>query len=58
MCRLPLRKSTGVVENFGFRVTFSSTLDYSVTLTTLCYIYIYADGDINKQKGGRASYWL
>ena len=25
--RLLLRKATGVVENFGFRVTFSSTLD-------------------------------
>ena len=28
-------------ETIGFRVTFSSTLDQSVTLTTLLYIYIY-----------------
>ena len=25
--RLPLRNATGAVDNFGFRVTFSSTLD-------------------------------
>ena len=30
-----------MVENFGFRVTFSFALDYSVTLTTLCYTHIY-----------------
>ena len=34
-----------MVESFGFHVelliVFSSTLDYGVILTTLCYIYIY-----------------
>ena len=29
-----------VVEKFGFRATFSSTLDRIVTLTTLCYSFI------------------
>ena len=33
-----MRKATGVVENFGFHVL---ALAYSVTLTTLCRIYIY-----------------
>ena len=29
-----------MVENFGFCVTFTSTFDYSVSFTTLCYISI------------------
>ena len=38
---LPLRKTTFVFENLGFHVAFSSTLDFSVTLSNLCYVYIY-----------------
>ena len=30
-----------MVYNFVFLVTFSSTLEQSVTLTTLCYCYYY-----------------
>ena len=37
---IPLRKATGVVDIFCFRVTFSCTLDERVTLTTLCYGFI------------------